>query len=61
MGIVLSTIIYKAGKRRANKSRDKQEKARKEKEGWAKHSSTRAMYEYYHGDTSAMDEYYETK
>jgi hypothetical protein len=52
MGIVLGTIIYKAGARRANKKRDKQEKARGEK------SANKAMHEYYNGDTSAMEEYY---
>ena len=52
MGIVLGTVIYKAGKRRANKKRDKQERARSEK------SANRAMHEYYNGDTSAMEEYY---
>jgi hypothetical protein len=52
MGIVLGTIIYKAGARRANKKRDKKERARSEK------SANRAMHEYYNGDTSAMEEYY---
>ena len=52
MGIVLGTIIYKAGARRANKKRDKKEKARREK------SANKAMHEYYNGDTSAMEEYY---
>lgn len=62
MGIVIGTLIYKAGKRRANKKRDKQDKKRREFENWGDHESTRAMYEYYNGgDTSAMDEYYANK
>ena len=62
MGIVLGTVIYKAGKRRANKKRDKQEKARREYDNWGSHDSTSAMHQYYNGhdgqDTSAMEEYY---
>lgn len=52
MGIVLGTVIYKAGARRANKKRDKQERTRSEK------SANKAMHEYYNGDTSAMEAYY---
>lgn len=62
MSIILNTIIYKAGKRRANKQRDKKDKERVEYENWGSHDSTRAMHEYYNGhdgeDTSAMEEYY---
>lgn len=62
MGIVLGTIIYRTGKRRANKKRDKEEKAKTEYENWGSHDSTSAMHQYYNGhdgeDTSAMEEYY---
>jgi hypothetical protein len=58
MGIVIGTLIYKAGKRRANKKRDKQDNKRIEFENWGNSDEHRAMYEYYNGgDTSARDEY----
>ena len=58
MGLVRAAIIYKAGKRRANKKRDRQERSRIEYENWGEHDSTRAMYEYYRKDSDAEREYY---